>query len=147
MGDRCDVYIKFGGRISRAAAEALVTVLKDEHYRSDDQDEPEIGNLDESFLSEEVNYANIDAIIAVCHEHHIDYDMWHSAGGGYGEGCERFMDGVTHQCANSDDGPLVSLRSLLDVETLASGMGDLIKLARFMCGDFPNLVIEETVDA
>ncbi len=148
MGDRTDVYIKFGGRISRRAAEALVEALEREGYRCNDgtDNKPTIADLDEDFYAYEVNYANIDGLDAVCRRFGIDYDMNHGAGGGYGPCCQRYMGGEHRECsADADSGPMVPLSQILDTETLATGLGDLIKLARFMCGDFPNLVIDDTI--
>lgn len=145
MADRSDVYIKFGGKISRQAAEALVRALNNEGYICNATGEgPSLDNVDEDFSADEVNYANIDAIGAVCREHGIDYDMSHGAGGSYGAGCLRMMGGKHHECAGGDEGPMVPLNKILDTETLASGLGDLIQLARFMCGPFPNLEIVDT---
>lgn len=145
MGDRCDVYIKFGGKISRAAADALVQVLIDECYICNATGEaPSIENIDEDFSCGEVDYANIDAIGAVCREHGIDYDMHHGQGGGYGAGCVRLMGGKHVETCGGDEGAMIPLAEILKTETLASGLGDLIAKARFMCGDFPNLEIVDT---
>lgn len=150
MGDRCDVWIKFGGKISRQAAEALIEVLNDEYYtvfgsNPDGGEKVEMGDLDEEFSAEEVNYANIDEIDAVCREHGIHYDMQHGAGGGYSAGCIRFLNGRKEETpATNELEPLVPLKKVLEVDTLASGLGKLIDLARFMLGDFPNLEVEGT---
>lgn len=145
MADTCAVYIKFGGKISRQAAKDLIAVLKDQGYYWDDGSggDPEMGNIDEDFCCDEVNYANIDAIGLVCREHGIDYHMTHGAGDSFAAGCVRLMGGRHEECVD-DDGPLVPLKKVLEVETLASGLADLIDLARFMLGDFPNLEIVDT---
>jgi hypothetical protein len=147
MGDRTDVYIVFGGCVSPRAAAELVEVLKAEGYRRNEcgDEEPSVENLSDSFYANEVNYADIDEIDAVCRQHKINYDMWHGAGGGYGPAMRRYVDGVHMECTCNDEGPLVLLRCILDTETLASGLADLIKLARFMLADFATIVVDDTI--
>ena len=143
MGDRCTVYMEFGGKISRQAAEALVKVLEAEGYRSNDtDDEPSIDILDHSFYCHDVNYANIEAIEDVCSEHAIDYRKENDAGGGYGAAIELWVGGVAKTFSCSEGEPCVPLSRVLEVETLACGLADLIAEARFAVEGLPELEIE-----
>ncbi len=147
MGDRCYVYITFHGKISHRAAQALVEVLNEQGYVQWDCNasarsalEPAKADLAGTFECEEVNYARIDEIEAVCSEHGIDFDMEHTAGGGYAAGRVRFVGGERRECTGGD-GPMIPLSMVLETETLASGLGNLIALARFMLADLPPLEV------
>jgi hypothetical protein len=88
-------------------------------------------NLDHSFVAYEVNYARTDAIEGVCSEHGIDYRKHNEAGGGYGEDIELYVGGVTKLFPASDGEPMIALSRVLEAETLASGLANLIAEAKF----------------
>lgn len=143
MGDRCSVSIKFGGTITKAQARELVNRLAGYDALFNGDEAPSLDNLDEQFWMEEVNYGQIEDVTDWCQIHGVAYDKWNDAGGGYGAATERHVDGKTMTCPSDKEADaLVPLHEVLRAEALASCLADLITTAKFMCGPFPNLVIE-----
>lgn len=158
MGDRCDVWLTFGGHISKRSAEALVAQLKEDGFHCDmSGKEPSLDNLGETFTCEEVNYANTDDIEAVCTEHGICFEKYHSAGGDYGAGKSKFAAGVYMEFSCDDGEPVIPLSRILDVEKSVDTFAKLLGQAKFMREALPPLLIdpdmpcpadtEETADA
>jgi hypothetical protein len=149
MGDRCQVWIKFGGQITRAQAEELVERLENYAFSPDwkfhlttKRMDESIETLDEILWAEEVNYGCVDEVTDYCAEQGIAYEVWNGAGGDYGEGIARSLDGQYDSAACVEGMPLVPMADLLQAETLVSGFADVLKRARFMTGPFPNLVVK-----
>lgn len=141
MGDRCSVSFKLGGKITKFCAEQLIERMKDEGLRCDDHS-PALDNLDENFWADEVNYGTIESVTDYCEEHGIAYELWNDAGGGYGAGLVRFDGERREQCpSDNENGPLYPLAEIMKLETLATCLADVLALAKFMCGPFPNVEI------
>lgn len=143
MGDRCDVWLTFGGRISERSAEALVAQLTEDGFSCDMSAEPpSITNLGSRFYCEEVNYANTDEIEAVCHEHGICFVKYHSAGGDYTAGMSKFVGGVYMEFSCDDGEPQIPLYRLLDVEKSVDTFAKLLGQAKFMQKKMPPLEVD-----
>lgn len=143
MGDRCTVWFRLGGNIPRPQAIELIRRMTFEGLQVD-LGEPDINNLHEGFWGYEVNYGLIDSVTDYCRAHGVAYELWNESGGGYSAGIKRF-DGTQEISCTSDHEmqALVPISDILQVETLASGLADLIKLAKFFSGDLPPVVIVE----
>lgn len=146
MGDRCSVYVRFGGRISTRSADALIEVLESECYRSNETDKkPCRDNLDQEFYAHEVSYGCIDEIESVCEEHRIDFEAWNDAGGSYGEQITRCIGGDITCWPTNEREVMFPASRILEAETLATGLGNLIAEARLAAAPLPDLVIDPTM--
>lgn len=151
MGDRVTVYMTFGGKLKRSALPEFIELLEGECFASNENssgDYPlELALLDGHQLhAHEVNYANTEAIDEFCIEHGLSFDKYHDEGGGFGAGIIRLRDGEAESMPAAEGEPMIPLSKILEVETLATGLADLIALAKRWSGDdLPEFeIVEDT---
>lgn len=131
MGDRVTVYLNLYGKVAKSHAEALLPLLKEHDFRvSETYDEPDIRTMGESLVCHEVNYGDISDIVDCCWDYGIAFEYFHPAGDGFAARIYRY-DGEKLRESGYDDGPMLSYREVLEVETLVTGMASLIESARF----------------
>lgn len=91
MGERIPASIRFGGKITKAAAEELVKLVNDEGLDPDwgDRGAITVEDLTEELGSNEVNYGNLDELICFANNHNLAYVSWFDQGGDWSEGFEK----------------------------------------------------------
>lgn len=151
MGDRVTVHMTFGGRVTRAAAARLVEQLLRDGFKDGWTEElPTVELLADpstrSWVAEDVNYANTDAIDLICQAHGISYTKTHEAGGGFPAGWMRLTDGRFEELAMADEEPMIPLSQILKTETLVTGLADLINLAKWATASLPDFEIADDLD-
>lgn len=131
MGDRCNVNLVISGKLKRESIPDLLAVLGNHYFRLENETEllPDGSNLDELLMAYEVNYADIEDVEAVLIELGLDYEKYNDAGDGYSAATKRK---IGDRCEQADgETPSLPYARILEIETLASGMGNLIQEARF----------------
>ncbi len=147
MGDRCRVTLSFGGRITEAQAQELIERLAEYDFRIEETYRaPTLDTLgDDCLAAEEVNYGDVDNVTAWCRAQSIAFDYRNDAGGSYSEGVARFDGQRYEELTASECVPTIPLSRVLETETLITGMGALIDLAKFMSAPLPPLEIVPSV--
>jgi len=138
MGERVPTTIKFGGKLRAEHAERLIELLNEDNFYSEDADltsggdvdDVVVDHLDDTLRADEVNYGQIEDIIAFCREHKLDYEHWIDACGGGDPSVERVVAGTSETLNYSDGEPMIPLARVIKVETLVTGLADLIALAK-----------------
>ena len=143
MGDRVSVDMKFGGKISVEALDRLILELDSERFFEGASASltsrgvagvpvaDKLSALAGWLHADDINYAYTDGIDGVCQHYKIDFDKRHDAGGGFGACVLRMRDGVLRAYPSDEEGEAtIPLSRVLQVETLVSGLADLIAEAK-----------------
>lgn len=147
MGDRVTVRFTFGGKIKRSEVDDLMKLLREENaYSQETGGKVTLDDLLEGneLYVPEVNYAQTDEIDTFCEMHGIDFDKWHESGGGFHGAAIRMRNSVLSELPAIDGEPMVPLSKVLEVETLVTGMANLVNLAKqWKAGDLAEFEIIE----
>lgn len=131
MGEYVPTSIKFGGKLQAKFVETLIVLLNDKMFCTDqDGENPDRTNLNERFRADEVNYGQIEAIVDFCKTHQLDYEHWIDACSGEDPTIERWVSGERESLSFSDGEVMIPLARVLEVETLVSGMANLLARAK-----------------
>lgn len=142
MGDRVTVYLTLHGKVTKTQAEELLGHLEGYSFTNNHTGEPPtIETLGEHLSADEVNYGSINNVVSYCAEHGIAYDYHHEAGGGYGAFTYRFDGEKADEASYHEGEAMVPFSRILETETLASGLGNLIEEARFWNKTLPDLEV------
>lgn len=148
MGEYVSTMIQLGGPILRPVAADLARMMTSYDLRVDfDGAGPRIDNLGACFGACEVNYGDLGAVTAICHQRGIAYQQWIDACSGDPADIRRF-DGESFASGPADGlHPCLRWERLLAVESLATGLGDLIREAKWWCAPLPPVTIIESTAA
>jgi hypothetical protein len=132
MGEYIPATVQFGGKVKRSLIPTLIELLEryDMRAEGDEEAEPTPENITEKFRGDQINYGQIEDITTFCQSHNIDYEHWADGANGGDPYIVRWIDGKEEMLGYSDGEIMIPLARVLEIETLITGMADLIALAR-----------------
>lgn len=81
MGEYVAASLRLGGKLKAEFVPDLVELYKAQEMTTQDEDEdPSPTNLGETFFNAEINYGNLDDLMAFAYEHKLDYVHWCDSG-------------------------------------------------------------------
>ena len=154
MAERVHVRLHIGGRIKREDAQTLLELLAAKGFEIDTQTpgfvtlvaaETDVDALAGSppLNAYEVRYGDVSAITKFCADKGLDYHQLTDACGGEDPVLYRRVGGEERTLPGHNGQAMIPIADVLEVETLAKGLGDLIANARWWTAPIQPLVIEE----
>lgn len=137
MGERVPASIRISGKLRQEHVEDLLDIINNTYALCPDWDEQDVPvTLDDlkrnvQLTSSELNYGNVEDLVAFCEQHGLDYDHWVDECSGDPEMVYRYVDGELHTSMALEGCAAVRLDRLIEPDMLAAGLGPLLQAARF----------------
>lgn len=148
MGERIATTLTLGGKVKRADAEELIELLGQYDFWVNDGANYGVPLTVDLLLldqlrADEVNYGQIDDVIAFCHENDIAYEHWVEDCQGAPPLMYRWVPGMDAPKLTScvEGEPAIPISRILEVENLVDGFAKLIAEAKAWTKSLPPLEI------
>ncbi len=146
MGEYIPAGIKFGGKLKREHIEDLIDLCESFSLNPDCSDDDKIklteDDLKNPISNSSINYGNLDDINTFCDSIGLDYEQWFDSGPEWPPGLKRRVGTRYEECVcDESNNPMLSMAELRKIDNLATGLGNLLDLAKWWCTPLPPLEI------